>query len=461
MMRIFTLTIGLIFCLSCSSKKQLPVPPPEPPRPDWVLDRPIVAGEYVGIGVARKTSNSFDYIEQAKRNALNDLVSQIKVSVQANSVQSQLERNRVFSDEFRSFTKLTTTIELENVAVAATWQNDTEYWMYYRLSVADYQQQKNNKIQSASGLALDHFEKAKVATEKVQLSEAFAAYIRGLEAVSQYLNEPLPVLQEGKQIYLGNELLSALNATAANLAIRVNTANLKGKIGQPVEEELIITVSYPRLNGKAVRNFPLRVRFSQGAGTILGNSTTDEQGVCRLRIANIAAKEQLQEIVIEPDFDQMLRNQQNYQLWLKAIDPQAIPREKVIITVARPLVWLQTSEKTFNPEVQKTMLQSAIQQKLSNEGIQFTDQAAKADYSIKLEASVRQGSVNSGMYNSLVDLKIYLIDKQGAERFSQTLTGVRGVQLDYEKAGEAAYKKAVTDLEVAVLPKIIQIIYNL
>jgi len=455
----------ILICLplfwACSSKKNVPPPPPEPPRPEWVLDRPIVQGEYIGIGVARKSTNSFDYIEQAKRNALNDLVSQIKVSVQANSVQSQLERNRVFSDEFRSFTKLTTTIDLENVAVAATWQNDSEYWMYYRLSVADYQQQKNNKIQAASGLALDHFEKAKQATAILQLSEAFSAYLRGLEAIKQYLNEPLPVLQEGKQIYLGNELLTALNTTAGSIAIRVNTTNLKGKIGEPVAEELIITVSYPRSNGKAVRNFPLKVRFSQGAGTILGNSTTDEQGVCRLRIANIAAKEQLQEIVIEPDFDQMLRNQPNYQLWLQAIDPQAIPREKVIITVARPLVFLQSTEKTFTADVNKTLLQSAIQQKLRSEGIQFTDQADKADFILKLNANVRKGNVNNGMYNSFVDLNIQLTDPRGSERFSQSLSGIRGVQLDFEKAGDAAYKKAVTDLEVSVLPKIIQIIYNL
>jgi len=447
--------------LACSSKKNVPLPPPEPPRPEWVADRPIVQGEYIGIGVARKSTSNFDYIEQAKRNALNDLVSQIKVSVQANSVQSQLERNRVFSDEFRSFTKLTTTIDLENVAVAATWQNETEYWIYYRLSMADYQQQKNNKMQAASGLALDHYAKAKLATDNLQLSEAFSAYIRGLEVIKQYLNEPLPVLQDGKQIYLGNELLSALNTTAGSIAIRVNTTNLKGKIGEPVDEELIITVSYPRSNGKAVRNFPLKVRFSQGAGTILGNSTTDEQGVCRLRIANIASKEQLQEVVIEPDFDQMLRNQPNYQLWLQAIDPQAIPREKVIITVARPLVYLQSTEKTFSPDVQKTVLQSAIQQKLRSEGIQFTDQADKADFILKLDASVRRGNVNNGMYNSLVDLKIQLTDPRGGERFSQSLTGIRGVQLDFDKAGEAAYKKAVTDLEVAVLPKIIQIIYNL
>jgi hypothetical protein len=461
MKRLILILCCLPLLWACSSKKNVPLPPPELPRPDWVADRPIVQGEYVGIGVARKSGNSFEHIEQAKRNALNDLVSQIKVSVQANSVQSQLERNRVFSDEFRSFTKLTTTIDLENVAVAATWQNHSEYWIYYRLSIADYQQQKNNKMQSASGLALDHFEKAKQATQKLQLSEAFSAYIRGLEAIKLYLNEPLPVLQEGKQIYLGNELLTALNDAAGSIAIRVNTTNLKGKIGQPVDEELIVTVSYPRTNGKAVRNFPLKVRFSQGAGTILGNSTTDEQGVCRLRIANIAAKEQLQEIVIEPDFDQMLRNQQNYQLWLKAIDPQAIPREKVIISVARPLVFLQSTENTLNSGVQKSVLQSAIQQKMRAEGIQFTDEATKADYLLTLDASVRQGSVNNGMYNSFVDFKVRLTDKQGGERYSQVLTGIRGIQLDYEKASDAAYKKAVTDLEVTVLPKIIQIIYNL
>ncbi len=452
------LVLGL---LSCSSKKTVQVAPPEPPRPEWVTDRPIVPGEYIGIGVARKSNGSFDYIEQAKRNALNDLVSQIKVTVQANSVQSQLERNRVFSDEFRSFTKLSTNIEIEDFEVAATWQNTTEYWIYYRLSVADYQAQKNRRMEQAGNLALDNFGKAREATERLQLSEAMAAYLRSLEAIKNYLNEPLPTIQDGKQIYLGNELLTALNTTAGNIAIRVNTSNLKGKIGQPVAEELIITVSYPRVNGKPLRNFPLKVSFSQGAGTILGNTTTDDQGSCRLRVANIASKEQLQEILIEPDFDQMLRNQANYQLWLKAIDPQAITREKVIVTVARPLVFLRATEKNLNPEIPQSMLQAAVRRKLLSEGIQFTDKESTADYILDLKAGARQGAVNNGMYNTLVDLQISLLDTNGGERYSQTISGIRGVQLDYDKANDAAYKKAVTDLEVSVLPKIIQSIYNL
>lgn len=446
---------------ACSSKKPVVEPPPPELRPDWVQQRPREPGYYIGIGVVRKTQHSFDYLEHAKQNAFNDLASQIQVNVQANSIQSQLERNRVFSDEFRSFTRLSSNVALEAYELVDTWQNEQEYWVFYRLSAAEFQRQKEARMQAAIEQSLDAYRRAKQAEKEGNPMGAYDFYFRGLEAVKAHIGEPLTYLEGGEQHFLGNELLESINRLSRDIAIRVNQRDLKGRIGKPIEQELLITVAYPRTNGQPVRNFPLKIWFSQGAGTIVGNTATDANGLCRIRIANIAARDALQEIRIEPDLEGLLRNDPARQLWLKAIDPQAISHEKVIVEVSKPSLLVLSNEPAEGQAGAQTLLESAARSRLAREGLQLTDRTEQVDYRLMIEAKLRQGPVNSGMYTALLDVKVTLVDVAGNERYSQTLSGVRGVQLDYARAAEAAYKRAAEDLELTVMPKVINVIYNL
>lgn len=460
-MKQWILGILLVLTAACGSQKPIAEPPPPEIRPDWVQQRPRLSGYYIGIGVVRKTQNSFDYLEHAKQNAFNDLASQIQVNVQANSIQSQLERNRVFSDEFRSFTRLSTSVALEAYELVDTWQNDQEYWVYYRLSTAEFQRQKEARMQSALQQSLDAYRRAKAAEAAGNPMGAYDFYFRALEAVKAHIGEPLTYLEAGETHFLGNELLASINSLSRDIAIRVNHRNLKGRIGKPIEEELLITVSFPRTKGEPVRNFPLKIWFSQGAGTIVGNTATDANGVCRIRIANIAARDALQELRIEPDLEGLLRNDPARQLWLKVIDPQAISHEKVIVEVSSPRLMVLGKEPAVGQGEQRDVLQAAAKARLAREGLQLSDRPESVDYRLLIEANLRQGPVNSGMYTALLDVKISLIDAEGNQRYSQSLSSVRGVQLDYERAAEAAYKRAAEDLELTVIPKVINVIYNL
>lgn len=451
----------LVLLIACSSKTKPGLHKAEQ-RPEWVLQRPISSAYYIGIGVSRKMNAGFDHIEQARKNAFNDLISQIQVTVQANSIQSQLERNRVFSDEFRSFTRLSSNVAIEDYEIVDSWQNEQEYWVYYRLSVADYQGQKQRRMQLAIDQSLDAIARAKTEEQAGNLMGAYDFYFRALEAVKAYTGEPLQFVDaDGQQHFLGNDLLQAVNLLSRDITIRVNKSNLKARVGNAIEEEIRITAYYPRVNGKPLRNFPLNIRFSQGAGTIVGNTSTDENGLCRIRIANIAARDALQEILISPDLEGQFRNDRTRQIWLNVIDPQALPREKVIIEVSRPVMQIISNELAYGKQMPNGLLQSAAKQRLSREGIRFTERAEGVDYRLIIEAEVREGTVNSGMYTALLDIQLSLIDSEGKQKYSQSLTSIRGVQLDYQRAAEAAYRRAAEDLELSVIPKILNVIYNL
>ncbi|MBA4303094.1 MAG: hypothetical protein C0424_02600 [Sphingobacteriaceae bacterium] len=457
-MRKWTLFLALFVALGCSPKSKPQVQQPEQ-RPSWVMQRPIENGYYVGIGVSRKMGGNFDHLEQAKKNALNDLVSQIQVTVQANSIQSQMERNRVFSDEFRSFTRLSTNVAIESFETVATWQNEQEYWVYYRLSASEYQRQKELRMQQAVALSIDALQKAREAEAEGSLMAAYDFYFRALEAIKAYTGDPLTYEEGGKSRFLGNDLMESMNRLSRNIAIRVNVSNLQVKPGRPVNQEIVVMVSHPRTNGKPIRNFPLHVRFTQGAGTIVGNATTDENGVCRLRISSITARDALQEISIGPDMQSLVRNDKSRQPWLELLDPQSLPNEKIIIEVSRPVVLLVSDEKSFGQARANNQLEAATRQRLQREGVRFTDKPEQADFRLVLSSDVRQGTVNNGMYTCLLDLKLQLADAAGQEKYSKVISPVRGVQLDYQRASDAAYRRAAEDLELSIIPSIIHILY--
>lgn len=458
-MKALIFVLGLTVLIACSPKTKQAVQQPEP-RPAWVMQRPIEPGYYVGIGVVRKMGAGFDYLEQAKKNALNDLVSQIQVNVQANSIQSQLERNRVFSDEFRSFTRLSSNVAIEDFETVATWQNEQEYWVYYRLSVAEYQLQKEKRMQQAIAQSMDALGRAAEAESEGNLVGAYDFYFRAFEAVKAYTGDPLAYTEAGRQRFLGNDLLESVNRLSRNIAIRVNVSNLQVKPGSPINQELVVTVSHPRINGKPIRNFPLSVQFTQGAGTIVGNTTTDENGVCRLRISGITARDALQEITILPDMQMLTRNDKTRQMWLQVIDPQALPREKIILEVSKPMVLLLADEKQFGQVRSTSVLEAATRQRLQRDGIRLSDKPESTDYRLVLQSDVRQGPVSNGMYTALLDVKLVLTDASGQEKYSKVLSSVRGVQLDFNRAAEAAYRRAAEDLELTVLPAMLQVMYN-
>lgn len=71
----------LLFCLLGNLEAQ--------ERPDWVKQRPVSSMHYIGIACVSKSEK--DYMQKAKQQALNDLISEIKVNVASTSLLHTLE----------------------------------------------------------------------------------------------------------------------------------------------------------------------------------------------------------------------------------------------------------------------------------------------------------------------------------------------------------------------------------
>ncbi|MFQ5825538.1 MAG: LPP20 family lipoprotein, partial [bacterium] len=68
-------------------------------KPAWVKKRPVSAQYYLGIGVSQKKGVNRDYIQSAKNNALNDLASEITVTISGEFINIAVEQYGMLEEE--------------------------------------------------------------------------------------------------------------------------------------------------------------------------------------------------------------------------------------------------------------------------------------------------------------------------------------------------------------------------
>ena len=114
-------------------------------KPTWLSAKPDQSFYYIGIGHSTKTGTN-NFVQEAKKSALEDLVSEIKVNVSGTSVLSQIDANKEFQEKYEQIIKTTAADEIEEFEQVDSWQDDRNYWVYYRLSKQRYKEIKDEQF---------------------------------------------------------------------------------------------------------------------------------------------------------------------------------------------------------------------------------------------------------------------------------------------------------------------------
>src|ERR1043165_2323184 len=117
----------MLICVSCSaqkrSKKQKAKAEPEVAKPAWLSANPAEDVYYVGIGHSVKDGTN-NYIQSAKKSALEDLISEIKVNISSSSVLTSLDINKEFTEKYEQIINTTVADELEEYEQVDSWEDD-------------------------------------------------------------------------------------------------------------------------------------------------------------------------------------------------------------------------------------------------------------------------------------------------------------------------------------------------
>ena len=409
-------------------------------KPAWINERPVQNDYYIGIGAADKGNGSLDYRQIAKENALQDLSSEITVNISSQVVVNLIESSSQVEEDLKSQIRSTTKANLEGYELVDSWENENQYWVYYRLSKALYVKNHKARIDKATTLGLNLFTKAKEKEKAGDAAAALGLYVQALQTIEEFIGEPIKTEFEGTTIYLQNELFNGLQSLLGSITLEAQPGQLNGTVGRALKDPLTVKAAYS--NGTPISNLPLSVKFVTGAGDLIPEVKTNSDGIAASRVTNLASAAKLKIISVEVMIaSEVTRNE--YPLIYRLLNNINAPSTRIILNVAGIKCYMDVHESVIGEKPAMYYVEPKLKKALTDRGFSFTDSIGNADILIKMEAVAREGAQIYTLYSSFADLSISVTNlESGQEVYKNSFSGIKGIQLDYKKAGIEALKNA-------------------
>ena len=433
----------LLVIYACSARVH--APDPEASKPSWLKDQPYRAGYYTGIGHSTKDGSN-NYIQIAKKSALDDLVSQIKVNVASTSILSFFETDQDFREDYEQIIKTTAADEIEEFELVDAWEDESNYWVYYQLSIARYQQIKEEQKRNATLLAKDYYVKGLEAEKSGERLQAISFHFQAFRSIEKYLGDAIRVTVGDRELLLVNEIYASIQKILQAMQVRVNPSEVL--VNRRLAQSQIDVIASARYeDGSVIRGLPMSASFEKGSGEIFPEYTTNAQGEAKVLITRISSMDAEQRVGVKVNIDALSGSSSSpvYSLIARTLK---VPSSRVILKVQRPVVFLTAEEKTFGSRKSNEQISNKLKNLLVNNGFEFTNNKHAADLWFDIQADAEKGAVSGSIYITYLTgvIKVTAM-KEGREIYATTLDRVKGYGLDYDKSSVDAYNKALEALE--------------
>lgn len=364
-------------------------------RPAWVDAKPSSMIYYIGVGSALISSG--DYQKKSKEIALNDLVSEIEVEIESNSLLQRQEVNYDYSESFKQDIKSQASADLEGHELVDTYNDGTRYWTYYQLDKKHYAELMAKRIADATARAYDYWNKGKNAVSQGDLFTAAQMYASGLQAVERYANRNLQyVTATGGKIDVAIELNNSLGSLFNGVTLKAAPESLTVEPFSASVYQVNIGVF---AGNTPVRGMKLAAKFTKGAGDVAVSTVTGTDGIACMTISNVTSRSPYQEVNVSMDLGIMDKVGSKYMKALLDRSMSLLPSVSLPIVVTKPT--LKAILYTDNYSDNKNIL-NAISGYLSQNYFDIVKDELQADVKVFVTASFRVGARVPG---ELYDMK--------------------------------------------------------
>ena len=452
------LCIILIFLVGCSpsltksTKADL-----ENPRPEWLSAKPIQDRYYIGIGHSGKDGTN-NYIQSAKNSALEDIISEIRVTVSSTSVLSMIDANKEFQERYEQIIKTTASDELQEYEQVGAWEDDQNYWVYYRLSKQRYKEIKDEQKHNAVTLALDFFTKAKQSERGGDDVLALGFYFKGFAAIEKYLAEPIRLEYEGNEILLTNEIYATIQQILDKIQLVANPTEIMLNRRVTSGTETVNVSAIYKSTKKPISGLPLKAYFEKGAGDVFPEYKTDASGQTKILLTKISSKDIEQTVAVKVNMLNFAGENAS-PIYALVSEKMVVPKVNILLKVQRPIVYITSDEKTLGVNKSSDQITNRVKNFLTSSGFEFTDNREKAELWMDILANSEKGAVSGSIYITYVTAVIKVVSLTGnKEIYATTLDRIKGYSLDFERSSQEAYNKSLEVLEKEKLPELLNAI---
>ncbi len=426
-------------------------------RPGWLSAKPQTGAYYVGIGHSTKGGTN-NYVQEAKKSSLEDLVSEIKVNISSTSVLTQIDENKEFRDKYEQMIQTTAADEIEEFEAVDSWEDDKNYWVYYRLSKQRYREIKEKQKRDAVTLALDFFTKAKQSERGNNSVQALGFYYQGFRAVEKYLAEPITLSFEGKDIILTNEIYASMQQLLDNILLTTTPSQLTLNRRVAQGNQSVMVKAMDKTLKAVLPDLPLKAAFDKGSGDVFPDYKTDAAGHAKILLTKIGSRDLEQTVGVSVNL-LAFAGANPSPIFVLISSKMTVPKAIILLEVQRPLVFVTSTEKNFGVVKPNQQVTNKIKNFLANQGFEFTDEKNKAELWLDVTTDSEKGAVSGSIHISYVTTVIRISTmKDNKEIYATTLERIKGYSLDFDRASQEAYTKSLEVLDKEKMPELLNAI---
>ena len=449
----------LLLISACSSSKKEPVKiVEEKPKAEWMVNPPIDPNYYVGIGMVNKTIEKVDYPTTAKKRALDDLASSIKVKISSSSVLHQMDQSSGYNETYSSLIKSSSDLDIEGYELVDIWENENEYWSYYRLEKSVYQNLQKEKKKRVSEKALNLYTLANQYQKSKKIDLALKNYLEGLFVLKEYLGEQVIIDINGTNKDINSTIYQDLQNCLSNITLNSIKDLIHHKLSSDMSLSIPLSVEY---DNSSVSNLYIETTYL--ADDQFGNTSkksslikSSVDGICKFTYHNIAKKTKSQSIKYKLSLWKIAVSEQNSKLKEAIYSGLIVPEKLIDIQLIMPKVYLDLKEQNIGKTMNSSGVGSHIANGLIKKGIDVIETKSKADFIIEVSSNTSPSNESNGVYSASLKTTVYVRNQQNEIVYQKSLSGINGSQLTYEKAGFEAYKNAETEIKYKLLKELLK-----
>ena len=435
-MRSYILILITFLLASCAAKKQAAE---FEARPDWVKQKPIIPGYYVGIASVKKVGTSAQYVATARQHALADLAESVSSSVSATSVLHSIETEYGFSETYDQKIQISTDDYLEGFDPVDYYENENSYWVYYKIAKSTYHEMKEKKKQEAISNAVTKYQSGLKEQEINKPKEALAFYLQGLQAIKRYLNEETPADINGNEIDAGNILYSSASEILNSLSIESQKNEIKVKRGDRFQNDLEFIVKYKQ---NPVQGIP--VQFNYTGGYLKNDKhVSDAKGYVRLQPEVLYSKNGKEQILAELNLKELAQKSVDDVFIRSLVLKRKLKSASVDVIIEAPTAALKIAEDVCSKN-EYSQINNNFNQNAKQFG--YDVESKKTDFLFELFYGFRKGESAGGLVSVYISGEITIKDHQDNIVWAKQTEDIKGVGNSIEQAKNKAFSEFLTAL---------------
>jgi hypothetical protein len=346
---------------------------------------------------------------------------------------------------------------LEGYELVGTWENANEYWTYYRLDKSKHAALKAEKKRQALAQAADFHMRSLASQAAGDLKTAFDLDIRGLLAMREHWGESDMADVNGKPVPLANTIFNDLQQLTSNVRFGILPERCELTFDKDFRRELLINASLVR-NGTTTElvQLPLSITYPGSTGKVTEKKSTDAEGRVHTTVQRVQLDAASPELVVTLDMDGLVSKDLDQAFVRPLLASLTVPDKRAMIEVRMPRVFMQVSEKNLSATMTEGGAALILKEELTRRGFRFVDRESESDMILQLTGNTREGGTATGFFTAYLDLTVSFRERRSGDVvYEGGKQGIKGVQLDYPRAGMDAYKKAGQDVRKEVVPALL------